>query len=91
MKMFIDETNGNHDDMVFYYLNWDNEGFEYEELSDEEYDELPIYVVCNSNDEPDCDWISEHYQCLCLDADEFTDDYHIEKLKNEFLNEREMN
>ena len=25
MKMFIDETNGNHDDMVFYYLNWDNE------------------------------------------------------------------
>lgn len=91
MNMFIDETNGNHDDMDFYMLNWDNEGFEYDELSDEELDELPIYVVCNSNDEPDYDWISDHYQCLCVDADRFTDEFTIKKLTTKFLKQLQNN
>ena len=91
MNMFIDETNGNHDDLVFYMLNWDNEGFEYDELSDEEYDELPTHSVCSPNDEPDYDWISDHYQCLCVDAYEEEDENTIKELTMEFLKELKKN
>ena len=92
MDYFIDQRNGHpKDDLVFYFLNWDNEGLEYDKLSEKEYDELPECVVCNEDEEPDYDWISNHYKCLCVGGYKEEDEWIIGQYRMEFLKQLQNN
>ena len=69
---------------TFLYIQWDNEGFEYEKLSDDEFDKLPDYVVIDEKSRIPEDYLSTQYQCLCVYVEEIDDEDELEDVKSDY-------
>jgi len=69
---------------TFLYIQWDNEGFEYEQLSDDEFDKLPDYVVIDEKSTIPEDYLSTQYQCLCVYVEEIDDEDELEDVKSDY-------
>ena len=59
---------------TFLSIQWDNEGFEYDQLSDEDFDKLPSVVVIDEKSRIPEDYLSVQYQCLCVYVEEIDDE-----------------
>ena len=65
-------------------IQWDNEGFEYDQLSDEDFDKLPSVVVIDEKSRIPEDYLSVQYQCLCVYVEEIDDEDELEEVKTDY-------
>ena len=65
-------------------IQWDNEGFEYDKLSDDDFDKLPSIVVIDEKSTLVEDYLSTQYQCLCVYLEDFDDEDELEEVQEDY-------
>lgn len=85
MSSYIEDlTNNRTLRKTFLEITWDNEGFEYDKLSDDEFDKLPSYVVIDDKSPIPEDYLSTQYQCLCVCVDTIYDEDELRDVKSDY-------
>ena len=65
-------------------IQWDNEGFEYDKLSDDDFDKLPSIVVIDEKSTLVEDYLSTQYQCLCVYLEDLDDEDELEEVISDY-------
>ena len=85
MSSYIEDLTDNRTlPKTFSSIQWDNEGFEYDQLSDEDFDKLPSVVVIDEKSRIPEDYLSVQYQCLCVYVEEIDDEDELEEVKTDY-------
>ena len=85
MSSYIEDLTDNRTlHKTFLSIQWDNEGFEYDQLSDEDFDKLPSVVVIDEKSRIPEDYLSVQYQCLCVYVEEIDDEDELEEVKTDY-------
>ena len=85
MSSYIEDLTDNRTlPKTFLSIQWDNEGFEYDQLSDEDFDKLPSVVVIDEKSRIPEVYLSVQYQCLCVYVEEIDDEDELEEVKTDY-------
>jgi len=85
MSKYIDDLTDNRTlPKTFMRIQWDNEGFEYDKLSDDDFDKLPSIVVIDEKSTLVEDYLSTQYQCLCVYLEDLDDEDELEEVQEDY-------